>query len=59
MQIITLEIFVQPHKIGVEFTTGKIFHCLEIGFSFARENYIAFYQSLLFQPQFVHFNKFC
>lgn len=55
-----VKIFVQPHKIGVSFTAGKIFHCLEIGLLFARENYIApFYQSLLFQPQFVYFNNFC
>lgn len=41
MQIVALKFVVQPYKIGVEFTTGKIFHCLEVGLSFARENYIA------------------
>lgn len=41
MQIVALKIFAQPHKIGVRFTTGKVFHCLQIGLSFARENYIA------------------
>lgn len=48
MQIVALKVFVQPYKIGVWFTTGKVFHCLEIGLSFARENYIAH-----FLPKFI------